>query len=362
MATAKPVAVGVFRDVHGLRAYVKARGQLYSKRFPPDALGAAKRWREEARARHILKLPDTPRRAGSTLADDAVAYLKAVRGMPSYADRQRDIDAWVAAFGARARASLASVEIRQQLETWKVERKYAASTLNHRRTALAHLFRVLDGKAASNPVADVPKYQEREHAALIFTPADIRRTLGQIQDSKAKRVLTAAAWTGWPYKQISQLTPADLSKLDQGVARVTPRRKGAGSAGRWLPLLPEAIAALKALRLPEDVSSIHRKNLHRAWRNACVKADLTPCRPYDLRHAFGTLIARKTKDARAVYELMLHSSPTQSLRYTKAAGIDRATAAIRLVTASNRKGAKAGVNPPQSSRRKAARNPKKPRK
>jgi integrase len=255
--------------------------------------------------------------------------------MTSITDRARDLSAWADALGTRARTSITSVEIRTQLEAWKKDRKLAASTLNHRRTALMHLFRVLDGKSATNPVADVPKYQEPKRAALIHSPADIANALSGMRDSKSKRVLSVFAWTGWPYQQIRQLTPADLSRLDDGIARVTPRRKGAGAEGRWLPLLPPAIDALKALEIPGDTQKLSRSTLHRDWTRACERAGITPCRPYDLRHAFGTLIAKTTADARAVYELMLHADPKQALRYTQAAGITRAEAAIALVTSGN---------------------------
>src|SRR5690606_6765763 len=226
------------------------------------------------------------------------------------------------------------------------EHEYAGSTLNHRRTALMHLYRVLDGKGAPNPVADVPKYPEHEHAALVHRPEDIARALTLVADPKSHRILSVLAWTGWPYATICRLQPADLSRLDEGVARVTPRRKGRGASGRWLPLLPQAVAALKALRIPDDLEvgrrgekekrrGVHRKPLHAHWTARCTSAGITPCRPYDLRHAFGTWIAQRTNDSRAVSELMMHTNEKQTRRYTEAAGIVRATAAIALLSAGN---------------------------
>ncbi|MDQ3169021.1 MAG: site-specific integrase [Acidobacteriota bacterium] len=339
------LAPGVFRDRHGLRAFqrTKTRG-LRSKRFPADDLSAAKQWRkdEQARAQLGIALAPPPVAAG-TLDADAVAYLKAVAGMSSYADRTRDIAAWCAALGPRSRSTITALDVRQALEQWRKDHKYAGSTLNHRRTALMHLYRVLDGKGGYNPVADVPKYPEHEHAALVHTPADIARALARVRDPKCQRILSVAAWTGWPYATICRLVPADLSRLDKGLARVTPRRKGRGTAGRWMPLLPKAIAALRALQIPSDIEvgargttdthrGVHRKRLHAQWVAACTAAKIQPCRPYDLRHAFGTLIAVTTHDSRAVSELMMHTNEKQTRRYTDAAGIVRATAAIAQVT------------------------------
>lgn len=361
---AKKVARGVFRDQHGLRAYVRIKGTLRSQRFKPDGLQRAIRWREEVKAKAALGiLPEKTADIG-TLAADAERYLASVRGMPSFSDRKRDIDAWVAAYGTRPRQTITALDVRTQLDAWKVDRKLAASTLNHRRTALMHLYRVLDGRSAPNPVADVPKYHEQTHAALIYTPKEIARVLKAMPDTRYKRVLAVMAWTGWPYRQICQLTKADLSKLKDGIARVTPRRKGAGSSGRWLPLLPAAIVALKALRLPTvnpeteklegDTVNFHRRVAWQHWREGCEAANLTPCRPYDLRHAFGTRIASATSDARAVYELMLHADPKQALRYTTAAGMDRAQQAIAIVTSGNFSRAKASKNLQRRPRKKLA--------
>jgi integrase len=364
------VAVGVFRDAHGLRAFqrTKARG-LRTKRFKGDEVAAAKQWRKDEQARAQLGIQPAERRTGSdTLAVDATAYLAAVAGMPSYADRARDIAAWCAELGARPRQTITAVDVRQCLERWRKDQAYAGSTLNHRRTALMHLYRVLDGKGAQNPVADVPKYPEHEHAALVHTPADITRALAMVKDAKCRRILSVSAWTGWPYATICRLQPADLSRLEEGVARVTPRRKGRGTAGRWLPLLPQAVAALKALQIPDDLligargskekrRGVHRKRLHAQWTAACTAAKITPCRPYDLRHAFGTLVAKETEDSRAVSELMMHTNEKQTRRYTEAAGIVRATAAIEkiaVVTSSNSKRAKVAEEGGRKRRRVAS--------
>lgn len=331
------VAPGVFADRHGLRAFVRTKDKrLRSCRFPADKLAAAKQWREDQRHGVLLKqkLAAPVAAPAGTLRADAARYLLAVQGMPTIADRTRHVMAWVDALGDRPRATLTPVDVRRTLESW---RSLGASpgTLNLRRTALMHLFNVLDvdGRAV-NPVARVPRYREPETAILAPSPKQIAKVLSTLPDGRYKRILTVAAWTGWPYAQILALTPPDLSRLKQGVARVTPRKKGGGAEGRWLPLLPEAIKALRALKLPDDLTGFHRRVAWAIWRKGCEAAKVEPCRPYDLRHAFGTRIASASHDARAVKELMLHSTLEQSLRYTEAAGAIRAADAIRLVTKS----------------------------
>ena len=337
------LAVGVFRDAHGLRAFkrTKLRG-LETKRFKVEDFDKAKRWREEVAARAVLKLPkdaqkkpDTP-----TLADDAPRYLEAVQGMPTIADRTRHIGEWVKALGTEPRSGITSVDVRRCLEVWR-KAGVSDATLNLRRTALMHLYRVLDqDKPVPNPVVGIDRYPEPEHAMMVHPPAVIAKVLGKLPESRYKRILAVAAWTGWPYRQILNLTRPDLSRLRQRLARVTPRRKGGGTEGRWLPLTPEAAKALKALKLPDDLQKFHRRVAWTIWRKGCLAAKVEPCRPYDLRHSFGTHIATVSNDARAVSELMMHSTLEQSLRYTKAAGSIRAANAIRMATSSNLKGRK----------------------
>lgn len=352
------VAPGVFRDVHGLRAYKRTKLHgLETRRFKVEELERAKRWREEVVARAVLKLPKAEKKtpAGSpTLADDAPRYLEAVQGMPTIKDRTRHVEAWLRVLGDRPRASITSVDVRRCLEEWRKAGNLSPATLNLRRTALMHLYNVLDADTpAPNPVARVKRYPEPEQAMLVHESRTVAKVLSKIPDSRYKRILAVAAWTGWPYQQILNLTKPDLSRLKQGLARVTPRRKGGGAEGRWLPLVPEAVKALKALKLPDDLQKFHRRVAWNIWRKGCLAAKVEPCRPYDLRHSFGTRIAVASSDARAVQELMLHSTLEQSLRYTKAAGSIRAADAIRLATAGNSKGRKSLHRVPVGSKRKA---------
>lgn len=345
------VAVGVFRDAHGLRAYQRlSPDHMPTKRFAFDELDKAKRWREEVKARAVLKLPQPAKQSGlPTLAEDAPRYLAAVQGMPTIKDRTRHIQAWVAALGTHPRSAITSVDVRQVLETWR-KGGVSNGTLNLRRTALMHLYRVLDQDTpATNPVSGIRRYPEPEQAMIAHPPQTIAKVLSKVPESRYKRILAVAAWTGWPYRQILNLAPPDLSRLRQRRARVTPRRKGGGAEGAWLPLTPQAAKALKALRLPGDLQKFHRRVAWTIWRKGCLAANVEPCRPYDLRHGFLTNVALVSGDARAIMELAQHSTLEQSIRYTKAAGAIRAAHAIRLVTSSNSKGRKRPHKAPKRS-------------
>jgi integrase len=54
-------------------------------------------------------------------------------------------------------------------------------------------------------------------------------------------------------------------------------------------------------------------------------------RPYDLRHSFGTMVAERTPDERALQTLLMHSSAAQSRRYTERATQRRVATAIEQV-------------------------------
>ena len=67
--------------------------------------------------------------------------------MASYGERERNIGLWTAEFGSRRRDSITTDEIAAVMQGWE-QQGYAASTLNHRRGALMHLWSQLDGQNA----------------------------------------------------------------------------------------------------------------------------------------------------------------------------------------------------------------------
>ena len=90
--------------------YVRVHGQLLTKRFPVSAtLPILRAWRDETIRSHRLT---GSKAARGTLAGDVAIYLRAVASMPTYADRQRDLEQWLERFGHRARWTLTPVEIR----------------------------------------------------------------------------------------------------------------------------------------------------------------------------------------------------------------------------------------------------------
>jgi integrase len=144
--------------------------------------------------------------------------------------------------------------------------------------------------------------------------------------------------------------PRDL-ELAQARVYLRPRRKGKGTAGAWVNLLPIAVEAFRdfaAAKLFERAWS--NSSLGKTWRVGIARARaaadrlaaetgdrswadglaaLPPrCHPYDLRHAFASEIYRETGDIGAVSELLQHASLETTKRYTRGAVSARVAAAI----------------------------------
>lgn len=318
----RDLPAGLFKTPFGYRAYVRLSPQkLASKRFPEDtATRTMVQWQEDQRV-------DFRRRALSRLAPpsegftkDAETYLKAVAHMPSYDDRARDIAFWVTLFADRPRASITSPEIAAALSAARSTKgtPLSASALNHRRTALAHLWRVLDGKSASNPVRDVPKRREPDAAPRGLSYQMIRQILAAMADPKTKARLMVIAWTGIPPAQLKTITAADLD-LKGAAVYVRGRAKGHGTKGRRVPLSPEGVRAFEALVRADAFGPFERWTMWKAFRQACKKVDpvaLAGVRPYDLRHSYGTELYAASGDIRATQILMGHSKPEMTHRYT----------------------------------------------
>lgn len=346
---------GIRRTKEGTwQVFAKRAGQFRSKTFKADTdLIVLKRERDKLIGRILEPPTTTDEPAGTTtFAEDAAAYLQLVTGMPSYDDRVYDIGQWTLAFGPRRRSSITSRDMRAALEQWRVDGRadgtggLSNASLNRRRTALMALYTTLDGKAAANPVKDVPKYDESASQRIrARDPKLLYRLIARVakrkwksrrpanqgtphKPSKTRARLRLMLWTGWPPKQIMKLTADDIDWKDE-TAWIGPRRKGQGAKGRRLPLFPGAVVALKAFAAANAWGEFSTSGMHKAlqravgeenaWRARHKKPPIAPVNPYVLRHAFGTELAKRTTDERVIQEMMLHSTPQQTRRYTEAA-------------------------------------------
>lgn len=306
---------------YGTRASIRIGGKLYQKHFPKGTDPVdLRQWLVQTEMAH--RQPTT---AGA-FDTDAARYLTLVTSMTSYADRKRDIEAWVRVFKDRPRSSITAQDIAVELQRWR--ETLSASSCNSRRAALQHLWTRLDGRGAKNPVRDVPKFPLPSPAPRALDYPTIRKILKQLPTGKDKARLMMIAYVGLPHSIIAQLTPECYHK-DAKALSVPGRKKGRGVRGRVLPLTRQGITAVKMMFTTNAWGPIQRYHLRWVFRKACAAADVSLVRPYDLRHSFGTEAYRRSGDAVAVQALMLHASPQMTQRYTLAAVPDRLRKALK---------------------------------
>lgn len=322
------------RTASGVQARRKIHGLMHSKHFrvgtPETEIRA---WLLTIELRHAGAVA-----IGGTFADDARRYLLLAKAMPTYAQRQQHIEEWIAALGEIPTAEITAPLIDQHLTAWGTEPRrvkqrtaigaqpryrtiprLGPAAVNKRRTALMAFFTRLFGKAAINPVDDVPvRTPPRPKARGI--PYDVIETiLAAMPPSKSVPRLRVMAYTGIPQEQIRHIEPDDVD-LTRATVSLPGREKGKGTHAVVLPLNPFAVEAFQMMARLNAYGTFTNTPLRRAFQRACLRTlGHTKFTPYDLRHSFGTEVYRSTGDMRATQHLLQHASPQQSQRYSLAA-------------------------------------------
>lgn len=328
----------------GTLAHIRIRGVLHRRHFPNGtAIVKVKQWLLKTE----LKYRGNPLAVPGTFEHDAARYLEIVKAMPTYAQRAQHVQEWITAFGTTPRDEITAAMIQQQLTIWRsterqvkqrtkkgADQRYrtlilSAAAVNKRRTALMHLFTVLDGKAGQNPVRDVPKFSTPTEQPRGLDYATIRKIFTAMPASKSKARLMVMAYTGIPPAQMKRISPEDADLTGMTVSLVG-RRKGRGTQGRLIPLTTAGVKAFQMMAregaFGPFANSTLRVTFSRACRTALGRDGLTP---YDLRHSFGTEVYRSSGDIRATQVLMGHSTPQLTHRYTLNAVEQRLTDALR---------------------------------
>jgi integrase len=333
----KELPTGIRETATGFQTYVwvkdptlPKRGYQASQNWPRSAtISEMKQWR----MRRKLNLQEDQDDSRTTFAEDAWDYLRRdkVDKMPTKDERHRHIGEWVALFGRRHRADIKPHEIQKALDGMRA--RMSAGSVNKRRTALMDLWTTLDGRHQANPVKAAPAYLEPHPEPRAPSLANVLDVIDAMQDrtdygKKCKARLQVIAWTGLPHAMIKQLEETDYPHWLKGTAFIKRRDKGKGAPPRWLPLLPEGIAALKAFHKADAYGHFSNSSFYRRVKDACKRAGVPRIRPYDMRHFFLTMVAVLTGDDRAVMQLGLISTPSIAKRYTEAATDPRTRAAV----------------------------------
>jgi integrase len=335
----KKLAEGIWKDKYGIAVVVRSRQHGYAEeRFPRDTpLKTLKERRDELRVelrsqRRRGRAPTAP------LREDVKTYLRAVKALATYSDRERDLGYWTTAldaigvpFGSRLRASLQPHEIQAQRDAWLLEGK-AASTVNHRLRALSNLYAVLNPKG-ENPVRQVDECDEPEALPRAIPLPIANAILSSLPPCQTRARLEVLATTGIEQATFKQLTEADVD-LNEMLIRLPKRKKGKGASARILPLTPAAVRAFKSIIKWEAWGAYSTSSVYKSFKLACQKVtaahnkekpkaehiDLSRLRPKDLRHTFGTALSLATGGNTSIIQQFLgHATPLMADRYRAAA-------------------------------------------
>ena len=306
------VAQGIYKDRWGLSATVKVNGVQREIRFEPGTpLKTIRAKRDEMRA-SLRTLPPGERH---TLAHDAERYLEQVQTtLVSFADRRRDLSAWLPRFGHLRTLALPShiAALNAQLHDWR--QTLSAMSCNHRRHALTNLVRLLYGRRAAVDLIDLarfapappkPRWIDRRHIAAVLahlTPGSMTRVRLELMH-----------WTGMRPSQMGRLR-ADDFRLDESIPYVAvPRGKGGRIAA--VPLVSEGIAAARAFLAAQAFGPWSRGSANKALRAAARRAGRTPFTVYQIRHSFAAGLRRTGTDVADIQDLYGHTSPQTTVIY-----------------------------------------------
>lgn len=365
-------AQGVYEDDRGYEVQVNGgRGKGNSKRFKkPTDLNEMKRWQRRRRTELAEKPAPIPPSQKHTLKADAPKFL----GLLPTGSKRNNYDVLLAAWletslADKQRADITRTDVKRQLALWgssggRTGKGYSASTLNHRLTALRQLYQELDGADAPNPTKGIKRFSEPEPEPRGVPFAVAEQILARIKDrggvrkpiltTKARLRLQVILFTGLPHAQVMRIKPEHID-FDGATLVTTARRKGKGAQARRLPLLPQAVDALRAFDAADCYGDFSTSSVRRAWndardkiagqiQDASLRALIAGLRPYDLRHSFLTTVYLHSGDHRATAELGLHSDDRTTRRYTLGAVTARAHRALQAVQQALQAGTMAGTN------------------
>lgn len=319
-------APGIRRRGNRWEVYVRVAGELHRTSFPLTASTAEMLdWQERQRAKKASE-------PAGGLAAEVNRYLLTVRHMPTFSERQRHLELWVAVLGPeRDPHTITTAEIDATLSAWRTAGK-APTTVRHRRTALLHLFNRLYGKGKDNPVKASWRPADPKPEPRAIPPAVLKQILRAITGPKTRARLRVIAATGLPHKQVMAIEPHDID-WQRSRVRITARHKGAGAAGRWLPMNRHARFAFRAMARVEAFGAFSTGAMRITWRRALKRLGLPlSIRPYDLRHTAGTLLYQATGDLATVARLLGHSDSRTAARYSIEAHADLDTAAMDMLS------------------------------
>lgn len=351
----KRVATNIYRDQHGYAGIVQVRGLREEIRFPRTASIPEMRRRLETRYHELSQLAPAVERG--TLAAVVQSYLDRL-SEPRKTDRRQLLRPWVDALGDRPFSRLDRAALQHVTEDWRTA-GLSASRINKRISALRVAWDTIAPDAPPHPIARVSRFTEPPAVAkgipldlvsdILAHVEDDRVQAGRttVVESKAKARLRVLAWTGQPPARIMAIRPSDVRwGTTPPELYVQPRRKGTGSADAWIPLVPQAVDALKQFfRVQADgpfnlrpVAKALAIGVRRAQQTLRIAhryedaARLDGFTVYGLRHSFLSAMGATAPDIYAVAEYAGHASLQTTRRYMRSAASPRMRQSVAALT------------------------------
>ncbi len=278
----RTITIGVYQDSGGYEVRVVVGGVPYGARMPPDStLEELKRKRAQLEARGRTETPRTER---ATLAADAPRYIRLIKHLESWQDRQAHLSAWIALYGSTMRHRITSNDVLAARVQWL--QHLAPKTINHRCDTLRHLYHLLDGKQAPTPCDDVTHLhvtktpiQRVSDALILAVDANLQQgeARGHLRDAKTRARFRVLVSTGKRPCEVMRAQPSDVN-LE---ARVwVPRdAKGGFSPGAYLNT--DQLSAWRLFIEAKAWGPFNHGNFSRVIRTAGWPAGV---RAYNARH------------------------------------------------------------------------------
>jgi integrase/recombinase XerD len=317
------IAEDIYKDGSGLSVVVVCNNRRKEKRFPHDTPIKTMRDWQKAIRRELEKLGTSTR---ATLADDIHRYVKSQITIQSKKDRARDIQAWIEPLGHRTRSSLTTRELDSQLREWR--QALAASTVNHRRSALSSLFVALDGPESYNPVKGCVWFKPPARQNKAIDRARIMRVLARFSpDRKTRWRLELMHWTGMRPSQMARLRENGedfylddraVNVVVDGVDRKVPAimvPAGKGGEAIMMPLTAEGEHAAREFLRVGAFGRWSCQSANKHLKIAAAAAGETPFHVYQIKHSFAFALRRTHTDVTDIQEMLGHADIASTLVY-----------------------------------------------
>ena len=210
------IAKGIYRDGDDGPYEVRATvgGVTYPARMPKDS--TLEELKAKRAALESTGRTETPRAERGTLRADATGYLKLIKHLASWDDREDHLRRWTDRLGDVYRHRITSGDVLAGRAAWLSLRKpLSPKTINHYVNTLRHLYRTLDGKRARTPVLN----------------------------SRLQRLSEAldGRFQGWPppHTRLGDLRGLARGSHSEWPGRVVSRASAHWSASRGAPFAPE---------------------------------------------------------------------------------------------------------------------------